>query len=545
MLDLWYKNAVIYCLDVETYMDGNGDGIGDFIGLTQRMDYLTGLGITCLWLMPFYPTPNKDNGYDVMDYYSVDPRLGNLGDFVEFTRRAEERGIRIIVDLVVNHTSDQHPWFQEAVKNQESKYWDYYLWSEKRPENIDEGIIFPGKQETTWTYHDEAGAYYAHRFYDHQADLNITNPAVREEIQKIMGFWLALGVSGFRIDAAPHLVELRQADNIFERVDDPYVYIGAMRDFLSWRRGDAILLAETNETVDELPKYFGQGDRMQMLFNFWGNQHLYLALARQEAAPLAEAFQELPPAPPTGQWANFVRNHDELTLDKLSSQEQDEIAAAFAPDRDRMWIFDRGIRRRFAPMMDGDLQRLKLVYSLLLSLPGTPVINFGEELGMGDDLSLKERNPARTPMQWSPGKNGGFSTASPEALILPVVSEGQFGYQDINVACLRREPESLLNWMERAIRLRKECPELGWGQWQILDSNHASVFAHRCEWQGNVVIAIHNLSPDPCDVTLTLKDDVDHGLVDLFKNQPEEAISTPTHDFQLEGYDYRWLRVTV
>lgn len=544
MLDLWYKNAVIYCLDVETYMDGNGDGIGDFIGLTQRMDYLTGLGITCLWLMPFYPTPNRDNGYDVMDYYSVDPRLGHLGDFVEFTRRAEERGIRIIVDLVVNHTSDQHPWFQEAIKNRESKYWDYYLWSEKRPEDIEEGIIFPGLQETTWTYHEEAGAYYAHRFYDHQADLNITNPAVREEIQKIMGFWLALGVSGFRIDAAPHLIEFRQADNVFERVDDPYIYIGAMRDFLSWRRGDAILLAEANETVDELPKYFGQGDRMQMLFNFWGNQHLYLALARQEAASLAEAFRELPPVPPTGQWANFVRNHDELTLDQLTSQKQDEIAAAFAPDREQMWIFDRGIRRRFAPMVDGDLRRLKLAYSLLLSLPGTPVINFGEELGMGDDLSLAERNPARTPMQWSPSKNGGFSTAPPEDLILPVVSEGQFSYQDINVTCLRREPESLLNWMERAIRLRKECPELGWGQWQILETNHPSVFAHRCQWQGNVVIALHNLSPDPCKVSLTLKDDVGQGLTDLFKNQPEETISSPTHDFQLEGYDYRWLKVT-
>jgi len=544
MLDLWYKNAVIYCLDVETYMDGNGDGIGDFIGLTQRLDYLTGLGITGLWLMPFYPTPNRDNGYDVMDYYSVDPRLGHLGDFVEFTRRAEERGIRIIVDLVVNHTSDQHPWFQEAVKNRESKYWDYYLWSEKRPENIEEGIIFPGLQETTWTYHEEAGAYYAHRFYDHQADLNITNPAVREEIHKIMGFWLALGVSGFRIDAAPHLVELRQADNIFERVDDPYVYIGAMRDFLSWRRGDAILLAEANETVDELPKYFGQGDRMQMLFNFWGNQHLYLALARQAAAPLTKAFQELPPVPPTGQWANFVRNHDELTLDQLTSDQQDEIAAAFAPDRDRMWIFDRGIRRRFAPMMDGDLRRLKLAYSLLLSLPGTPVINFGEELGMGDDLSLAERNPARTPMQWSPGKNGGFSTAATEDLILPLVSEGQFSYQEINVTCLRREPESLLNWMERAVRLRKECPEFGWGQWQILATHQPSVFAHRCVWRGRVVIAIHNLSPDPCKVTLTLKDDVDHGLTDLFKNQPEETILTPTHDFQLAGYDYRWLKVT-
>ena len=293
------KNAVIYCLDVETYMDGNGDGIGDFIGLTQRMDYLTGLGITCLWLMPFYPTPNKDNGYDVMDYYSVDPRLGNLGDFVEFTRRAEERGIRIIVDLVVNHTSDQHPWFQEAVKNQESKYWDYYLWSEKRPENIDEGIIFPGKQETTWTYHDEAGAYYAHRFYDHQADLNITNPAVREEIQKNYG--LLAGPGGLGLShrcRAPSGGTAAGRQHFLSGWMTPTFTSGPCAIFSPGGGGDAILLAETNETVDELPKYFGQGDRMQMLFNFWGNQHLYLALARQEAAPLAEAFQELPPAPP-------------------------------------------------------------------------------------------------------------------------------------------------------------------------------------------------------------------------------------------------------
>ncbi|WP_035993629.1 alpha-amylase family protein [Leptolyngbya sp. KIOST-1] len=545
MLDLWYKNAVIYCLDIETYMDGNGDGIGDFVGLTQRLDYLTGLGITCVWLMPFYPSPNKDNGYDVMDYYSVDPRLGSLGDFVEFSRRAEERGIRIIVDLVVNHTSDQHPWFQEAVRDRESKYWDYYLWSEQKPEDIQEGgVMFPGLQDTTWTYYEKAGAYYAHRFYDHQADLNITNPEVRAEIQRIMGFWLALGVSGFRIDAAPHLIELRQADNLFERVEDPYIYIDEMRDFLSWRRGDAILLAEANETPDELSKYFDHGDRMQMLFNFWGNQYFFLALARQEAAPLVQAFQDLPPVPSIGQWANFVRNHDELTLDKLSDDEQDEIAAAFAPDRDTMWIFDRGIRRRFAPMVNGDLQLLKMTYSLLLSLPGTPVLNYGEELGIGDDLSLEERKPARTPMQWSPGKNGGFSTAAPEDLILPVVSEGQFNYKEVNVACLRREPGSLLTWMEQAIRLRKECPELGWGQWQILDTKHPSVFAHRCQWQGNVVIAIHNFSPDPCTATLTLKDDLDHCLVDLFKNQPEETVSAPTHEFQLEGYDYRWFRVT-
>ncbi|HZG38927.1 MAG TPA: alpha-amylase family protein [Nodosilinea sp.] len=544
MLDLWYKNAVIYCIDVETYMDGNGDGVGDFLGLTQRLDYLSGLGITCIWLMPFYPSPNKDNGYDVMDYYSVDHRLGSLGDFVEFARQATERGMRILVDLVVNHTSDQHRWFQTAIKDPDSRYWDYYLWSKKEPEDIEEGIIFPGRQDSTWTYQPEADAYYAHRFYDHQADLNITNPAVREEIQKIMGFWLELGVSGFRIDAAPHLIELRQADNLFEPAEDPFLYIDELRNFLSWRRGDAILLAEVNETPEELPQYFGDGDRMQMLFNFWGNQHLLLALAREDATPLKQAFDQLPPVSTIGQWANFVRNHDELTLDKLSDDQQNEIAAAFAPDRETMWIFDRGIRRRFAPLLDGNLQQLKLTYSLLLTLPGTPIINYGEELGMGDDLSLDERKPARTPMQWSTAPNGGFSTAPADQLVLPVISEGDYGYKQVNVTTQQRDPDSLLNWMERAIRLRKEYPAFGWGQWQTLETDHSSVFAHRCEWQGKAVVAIHNMSQTDCQATLMLKDDVGKCLINLFTDQPEETLLTPSYEVHLAGYDYRWLEVS-
>jgi maltose alpha-D-glucosyltransferase / alpha-amylase len=544
MLDLWYKNAVIYCIDVETYMDGDGDGVGDFVGLTQRLDYISGLGITCVWLMPFYPSPNKDNGYDVMDYYSVDGRLGSLGDFVEFARQAQERGIRIIVDLVVNHTSDQHPWFQTALKDNNSKYWNYYLWSQEEPDDIEEDVMFPGLQDTTWTYSPKAKAYYAHRFYDHQADLNITNPEVRKEIQKIMGFWLKLGVSGFRIDAAPHLIELRQADNLFEEVEDPFIYIDEMRDFLSWRQGDAILLAEANEPAEELPHYFDGGDRMQMLFNFWGNQHLFLALARGQAAPLIQAFNDLPPVPKIGQWANFIRNHDELTLNHLADEQQDEIAAAMAPDRETMWVFDRGIRRRFAPMVDGDLHRLKLTYSLLLTLPGTPVLNYGEELGLGDDLTLDERKPARTPMQWSTAPNGGFSTAPADQLVLPVISAGEYSYERVNVTTQQRHSDSLLNWMERAIRLRKECPEFGWGEWQILETNQPSVFAHRCEWQGGVVLAIHNLSQADCKATLTLADDVGHCLIDLFAAQSTEMIEQSSYKLHLAGYDYRWLRVS-
>jgi maltose alpha-D-glucosyltransferase/alpha-amylase len=543
MLDLWYKNAIIYCIDVKTFMDANGDGIGDFIGLTEKVDYLSGLGVTCIWLMPFYPSPQKDNGYDVMDYYNVDPQLGTLGDFVEFTRRAEERGIRILVDLVVNHTSDRHPWFQAACQDKNSKYRDYYLWSKEKPPDLTEGIIFAGIQEATWTYHPQTEAYYAHRFYDHQADLNITNPEVRVEIQKIMGFWLALGVSGFRIDSAPYLIELRQADNLYERVDDPYVYLDELRDFLSWRRGDAILLAEANAPVTVLSEYFQGGDRVHMMFDFWGNQHLFLALAQQKAAPLVEALNELPAVTSTGQWANFIRNHDELSLDRLSSGQQDDIATALAPDRERMWVYDRGIRRRFAPMVQGDPRRLRLAYSLLLSLPGTPVINYGEELGMGDDLSLEERSPARTPMQWSNAPNGGFSPAPADRLVLPVISEGEYSYQHLNVNVQRRDPDSLLNWMERAIRLRKECPEFGWGTWQILETDRASVIAHRCQWRGGVAIAVHNLAAAACSVTLRLEKDVGRYAIDLFEDRPDEVIADPSHTIELAGYGYRWFRI--
>jgi len=541
MLDLWYKNAVIYCIDIETYMDSNGDGVGDFQGLTQRLDYINGLGITCIWLMPFYPSPNKDNGYDVMDYYNVDPRLGTLGDFVEFTRQAHERGIRVIVDLVVNHTSDQHPWFQAACKDRNSKYWNYYVWSEEKPEDAAEGVMFPGIQDTTWTYNEEAGAYYFHRFYDHQADLNVTNPEVREEIHKIMGFWIALGVSGFRVDAAPYFIEIRgeyRAD-----VEDPFLYLKEIRNFLSWRRGDAILLAEANVPAKEITQYFGDGDIMQMLFNFIVNQNLILALAREKAEPLIQALKALPEIPEIGQWAQFIRNHDELTLDQLSQAEQDEIAAQFAPDKEQMWIFDRGIRRRFAPMVNGDQRRLQLAYSLMLTLPGTPVINYGEEIGMGDDLSLEERQPARTPMQWSSEPNAGFSTAPADQLVLPVITEGEYSYKHVNVIAQRCDPKSLLNWMERAIRMRKECPEFGWGKWQIIETGNPSVLAHRCEWHQGVVIAVHNLSSEACNVSLELEDDDAQHLTDLLENQSYKVPDDDSHHVQLEGYGYRWFRV--
>ena len=540
MHDLWYKDAIIYCLDVDSFQDANGDGIGDFQGLTERLAYLEGLGVNCLWLLPFYPTPDRDNGYDIIDYYSVDSRLGTLGDFTEFMHQAHKRGMRIIIDLVVNHTSNRHPWFQAARADPTSLYHDYYVWSDTKPAAAADGVVFPGVQESVWSYDRKARAYYFHRFYKHQPDLNIANPAVREEIRKIMGFWLALGVSGFRVDAAPFLIELRGIENV--EVTDPYQYLREFRDFLSWRRGDAILLAEANVAMEKIPDYFGDGNKLHMLFNFMANQHLFLALAREQALPLIEGFYKLPSIPEAGQWANFLRNHDELDLGQLSKTQREQVFQAFGPE-ETMQLYHRGIRRRLAPMLNGDLRRLELAYSLLFTLTGTPVLWYGEEIGMGEDLSLHERNSVRTPMQWSEAINGGFSTASPEQLIRPVINKGPFQYQNVNVAAQRRDPNLLLNWIERAIRLRKECPELGSGDWRILETDDPAVFAHSCQWQNRTILAVHNLSSKAREIKLDLRDDKHQHILDLLGDRQATPIQDDSHHVELEGYGYRWLRL--
>ena len=540
MHDLWYKDAIIYCLDIDSFQDANGDGIGDLQGLTERLAYLEGLGVNCLWLLPFYPTPDRDNGYDIMDYYGVDSRIGTLGDFTELMNQAHKRGIRIIIDLVVNHTSNRHPWFQSARADPASPYRHYYVWSDSKPADAAEGVVFPGVQKAVWTYDRKARAYYFHRFYKHQPDLNIANPAVREEICKIMGFWLALGVSGFRVDAAPFLIELRGLENV--DVTDPYQYLREFRDFLSWRRGDAVLLAEANVAMDRIPDYFGDGNKLHMLFNFMANQQLFLALAREQALPLIEGLYKLPAIPETGQWANFLRNHDELDLGRLSETQREQVFKAFGPE-ETMQLYHRGIRRRLSPMLNGDLRRLELAYSLLFTMPGTPVLWYGEEIGMGEDLSLEERNSVRTPMQWSEAINGGFSTASPEQLVRPVIDEGPFQYQRLNVAAQRRDPNLLLNWIERAIRLRKECPEFGWGTWSILETNDPAVFAHSCQWQNRAIFAVHNLSSESRAVKLDLRDYKHQHILDLLGDRQVMPIQDDFQRVELEGYGYHWLRL--
>ena len=537
MLNLWYKNAVIYCVDVDAFYDQDGDGVGDFKGLADRLDHIEALGANCIWLLPFYPTPNKDNGYDICDYFGVDSRLGTLGDFVEFAHAARDRGLKVIVDLVVNHSSIDHPWFQ-ASRAGHPKYKDWYVWRKERPADHDKGMIFPGVQETTWTYDRKRQEYYFHRFYDHQADLNIANPEVREEIDRIMGFWLALGVSGFRIDAVPFLIE-DLADPATE--GSPYDYLGRMRQFLDWRQAEAILLAEANIPMEEAGNYFGDGDRLNVIFNFPLNQQLFLALARRDGAPVREFLAALPEIPATAQWATFLRNHDEIDLGRLSEEERQETFAAFGPEK-TMQIYDRGIRRRLAPMLGGDERRIEMAMSLMLSLPGTPVIWYGDEIGMGDNLDLPERTAVRTPMQWSSEANGGFSTAAPEDCVRLPIAEGPFAFAHVNAESQRVDPNSMFSVTQRLIRARRSAPEIGWGSCRVIDLGQTAVIALLAEWRGGKVLTLHNLSEEPALV------DCAEALAGapvrpLLQSGIDIDQSDDSCRIRLGPYGYEWLRV--
>ena len=536
--DLWYKHALIYNFALESFLDANGDGIGDFLGAMRRLDYLQGLGVTAVWLAPFQPSPMRDHGYDISDYYGVDPRYGSLGDFVEFSQACKQRGIRLIIDLVVNHCSDQHPWFQAAISDPESKYHDYFIWAEKKPEDADEGMVFPGVQKSTWTYQRKVRKYYFHRFFKFQPDLNMANPEVRAEMLKIVGFWLALGVSGFRMDAVPFLIA---AEGINVKDPEPaYEMLRDIRALAQWRTGDSVLLAEANILPDVARKYFGDsGDRLHMIFNFPVNQALFYALASGDSLPLRKKLELSQDIPATAQWANFLRNHDELDIGRLPEKQKQAVFAAFGPDQD-MQIYGRGIRRRLAPMLGGDRRRIELANSLMMTLPGTPVIRYGDEIGMGDDLSLPERSAVRTPMQWSHRKNGGFS--SNDAPLSRPIAEGRYGYPRVNVSAQRTEDDSLLNWMERIIRLRKELPEIGLGRFRILDTP-PSVLALRYDWENRTSIFLHNFKDRKTDCRFDPGEPDPKGvqLYCLLSHDRYEKQSG-SYAIELEPFGYRWLR---
>ena len=538
--DLWYKNAIVYCLSVATFMDADGDGVGDFKGLIRQLDYLQGLGVTALWLMPFQPSPGRDGGYDVADYYNVDSRYGTLGDFVEFTHGCEQRGLRVLIDLVVNHTSEEHPWFQSARRDPHSKYRDWYVWSKKKPAHSKEGVVFPGVQKSTWSYDDVAKSWYFHRFYEFQPDLNTSHPEVKAEILKIMGFWIQLGVSGFRMDAVPFVIA-KKGPQVFEP-EEQYEILNDFREFLNWREGEAIVLGEANVLPDTDMYYFGKnGDRLHMMFNFQVNQNLFYALATADSRPLIKALKATKSRPAIAQWGHFLRNHDELDLGRLTDEQRQAVYEAFAPEPD-MHLYERGIRRRLAPMLDGDRRRLELSYSVMMTLPGTPVLRYGDEIGMGDNLKLPERQSARTPMQWSTEPQGGFSVN--DKPILPVINAGAYGYEHVNVAEQRRDPNSLLNWMERVIRMRKEVPEIGWGDFEILRTGTPEVLAIRYDWRGNSVLVLHNLSAQAREIWLDLGLDGPEGLrlVNLLSMGHSVADESGKHCILLEAYGYRWYR---
>ena len=542
--DLWWKTAVMYNLDVAKYLDWNDDGVGDLDGLAHRLDYLADVGITCLWLAPFYPSPQRDNGYDISDYYGVDPRYGHLGDFVEVVRTAKDRGMRVIIDLVVPHTSDQHEWFRSARSSVDSPFRDFYFWADEVPDDAPANI-FPDTEDGVWSYDEVAGQYYRHSYFHHQPDLDTGNPRVREEIAKVIGFWLQLGVDGFRVDSVPNIVGRTN-----ERADaeDGHEFLRTLRRYVARRSGTGMMLGEVNVPYAEQVDYFGgeDGDELTMQFDFVANQALYLSLARQDATPLVEAIASRPTLAIGNQWGNFARNHDELTLDQLTDDERDEVFAAFAPD-ESMRIHGRGIRRRLPSMLDGDLPRIRMVYSLIFSLPGAPVLYYGEEIGMGENLDIPGRSAVRTPMQWIGERNGGFSDAAADDLVSPMV-DGSFGPAEVNVSAQRHLDDSLLAFVRVLAQRYRSSPEIGWGELELLEQPHSAVIAHSVRSEIGQMIALHKFGTDAVAVPITLADsDGDTVLIDLLDAGRDAAELRPDAngglDIRLGRYGYVWYRV--
>ncbi|PRY15526.1 maltose alpha-D-glucosyltransferase/alpha-amylase [Pontibacter ummariensis] len=537
--ELWYKDAVFYAVDVESFQDSDGDGVGDFQGLIDRLDYLRDLGVDCIWILPFYSTPNRDNGYDVKDYMSVDGRLGTLHDFSQFVRAAKQRRMRVLVDLIVHHTSNEHPWFQAASADPTSKFFNYYVWRKDRPSEASAQNVFPGQENSVWSYEKSAGAYYHHKFYSFQPDLNIANPDVQHEIMSIIDFWLAFGVDGFRIDAATHLLDGKDKEGT--RVKKPAQFLQELRDTITQKSEETVLLGEADVPQDKISLYFGKGERINMLFNFILDNYIFLGLAREDAQSIASWLKE--PLPPVQcQWVNFLRNLDELDLERLSEGERQEVFKRFAPD-ENMRIFNRGIRRRLAPMLGGDRKHIEMAYSLMFTMPGSPMLVYGDEIGMGEDLKQQGRGSVRLPMQWNAGQNGGFSTAPSDKVVWPMLDSGPFSYKKVNVVEQHKDEDSLLSWMKRLIQMRKHCKEIGWGEANAIPTDTPQVLLHTVEWDESMLVFAHNLSGEPCEAEVQSKDIHPRQFVDFFSDELYEPTKEDTTHVKLNGYGYRWFRV--
>jgi maltose alpha-D-glucosyltransferase/alpha-amylase len=499
---LWFKRAIFYEIHVRGFFDGNDDGAGDVRGLTDKLDYLQWLGIDCIWLLPMYPSPLRDGGYDIADFYGIHPDYGTVEDFRTLVDQAHQRGMRVIADLVVNHTSSDHPWFQESRSSPDSAKRDWYVWSDTDERYRGARIIFVDSEASNWTWDPVAGAYYWHRFFWHQPDLNYANPEVQEAMLNVLRFWLDLGIDGFRLDAVPYLYESEGTN--CENLPETHEYLKRLRAEVDARYPDRVLLAEANQWPGDVVDYFGEGDECHMAFHFPVMPRMFMALRREEATPIYEILERTPPIPGNCQWGLFLRNHDELTLEMVTDDERDYMYSEYAKDP-RMKL-NLGIRRRLAPLLDNGQDEMQLMHAILFSLPGSPVLYYGDEIGMGDNVYLGDRDGVRTPMQWTSDRNGGFSRADFAQLYLPPLMDPVYGFQAVNVEAHLRTPTSLLRWVQRFIQLRKAHPVFGLGTYEPLEPDNPRIFAHVRRYEEDILMCVHNLARSAQAVQLDLSE---------------------------------------
>ncbi len=535
--ELWYKDAVFYELYVRAFCDGNGDGKGDFRGLIQKLDYVQELGVDCIWLLPIYASPLRDDGYDVADFYSFHPDYGTVQEFEAVLAEAHRRGLRVITDLVMNHTSDQHPWFVQSRSSKASPKRDYYVWSPTDRKYPQARIIFLDTEESNWAYDAVSGEYYWHRFFSHQPDLNFDNPAVQQAMLDIIDYWLDKGIDGFRADAVPYLYE-REGTNC-ENLPETHAYLKRVRAFIDERYPGRIILAEANQWPEDVRPYFGRGDEFHMAFHFPVMPRLYMALQRQDRSDIVQIMERTPAIPQTCQWCTFLRNHDELTLEMVTPKEREFMWESYAP-QPRMRL-NLGIRRRLAPLLGNDRRRIELMNSMLFTLPGSPIIYYGDEIGMGNDITLPDRNGVRTPMQWSDAPHAGFCPPSVSSTYSPVIDDPIYGYQRVNVEAQLQDSSSLLNWMRGLIGYRKQHPALGWGTCQFLEVANLAVLAHLRRHEGEDILVLHNLSDTAQTVTLDLPHWLGAVPTDILSQETFAPIAGPVYELRLAPYEFRWL----
>ena len=533
---LWYKEAIFYQIYVRAFRDSNSDGHGDLVGLTQKLGYLQELGVDCIWLMPIYPSPLKDDGYDIADYYNIAKTFGTLEDFKALIEEAHRRQIRVIMDLVLNHTSDQHPWFQAARADRNSPYRDYYVWSDTDQKYKDARIIFIDTEPSNWTWDEQASQYYWHRFYASQPDLNYDNPKVQQEMLKVASFWLELGIDGFRADAVPYLFE-REGTNC-ENLPETHTYLRQLRAFIDKSYPGRILLCEANQWPEEVRPYFGNGDEFHMGFHFPIMPRIYMALKKGRAEDMIEILRRTPPIPENCQWCIFLRNHDELTLEMVTEEERQWMWEQYAGEP-RMRL-NLGIRRRLAPLLDNDPRKIQLAHSLLFTLPGSPILYYGDEIGMGDNIWLEDRNGVRTPMQWETGPTAGFSEVPAESLYAPVIDNDTYGPARINVQAERLEPSSMLNVIRHMIAVRKQHEAFGLGEFEWIDFRNDAIAAFQRRYNDEIILAIHNLSDAKQIISYPMKKSV-NALTDLLTGK-EFILTNENFEMELLPYQYLWLK---